>query len=109
VDKEKSPHSLPGERVGGEVGENRGPEKLVEARSDRRRPERPQAPNPSGDRQTTSSPAHLAHAEGLALADHHNRVVDEASSMETVLVCSGKKRPHASKGQWLPTPRLARS
>jgi len=29
--------------------------------------------------------------------------------METVVVCSGRKRPHWSKGQWLAMPRLTRS
>ena len=31
------------------------------------------------------------------------------SSMETAVVCSGRKVPHWSKGRWLATPRLRRS
>ena len=31
------------------------------------------------------------------------------SMSETAVACSGRKRPHWSKGQWLATPRLLRS
>jgi hypothetical protein len=51
----------------------------------------------------------LLHAVGLAVGDDDNAVVDERSSKLTAVVCSGRKRPHWLKGQWLAMPRTTRS
>jgi hypothetical protein len=51
----------------------------------------------------------LFHPVEVAIGDDDVAVVSSRSSMLTAVVCSGRKRPQDSKGQWLPMPSARRS